>query len=1102
MAVVQIAKYEIVAKIGQGAMGDVYKAHDPVLGRFVAIKTLSKQATPDDSQRLRLQREAQSAAQLNHPNIVTVFEFGQEEGTAYIVMELLEGTDLKELIEERALPNLADKLWVLEQICDGLAFAHSKGVVHRDLKPGNIHILKNGQVKIMDFGLARWSDAAHSATVVGTPYYIAPEQLQGAPASAQSDIFSLGAVAYEFLAGRRPFGGESVPAVLYAVVHAEPEPLVKSVPELPGLAGVVGRALAKDPDRRFDSASEMRDTLRLMRQALLSGMRYDPAAATIAGARPRPISSAFTVPQALSRAVGTAEPIKEALLDLRGYLADRLPPLMITDSMNLLLDRPPAEVAPDVYAWAVGQRGTQVLVPLSDFLIHALRKMCRMGELKLVDQARLYPYVRAVGEAILDYCPWEDGDRLREALESLGRAETVAAKLDQPRQAPPKNLAIVRRFSLLLERLLHGLGTSEVREGGDETGRSKLVSQILTSAVALATDGQELDGQLARLSELGVAAGVEQIFKSLGQGLSAWMPPPALSAELLGLDETGELQAMRRVIVLAEEPVEMTRRFRGMVYAAIEQFNAGNLERAVKMLDLAEGMIKEKLLEDGEVTTIRRRGHESLSQDRLRKWAEKPDHHEQLRRILNFFPFGLGHMALLGELQAEKKRDRRRFLLALLEVHGAPARAAVLEKLEAYRAGGDDPGPYMLRNLAYLLRLIPRPGEESPDREIPVLAHLAEPGRSPAFLAREVVTGLGAMKEVQAQQALIDLLRLFETEMAREAQGGEQARGEASALLDRICSALARMGTPLAWNAVIDHGLGRRPEMGPTLDRLRELSSQDLSGSPPVLARLLGELQANLPRGLRRFWAGKKDPELICIIDALSGTFTDEVVEAFQAIARRFAGHRFVPAAVRALEGFAARAKAAEASAVPVRESGELGVFGLPSLLQSLSEKRTGGALTLRDAEGVVIATLGLEGGRVRSCQAGRLQSEEAFFQLLEKPFAGTYSLSGRSSEGESSPSGFLDLASVTAEGIRRYGGLQAARALVPDDASLEATGASPTTVPREPDYALVVALWEKACAGVTPRQCEAEIPADSFRIRRALAHWVEEGALRLRVGP
>ncbi|HKC11585.1 MAG TPA: DUF4388 domain-containing protein, partial [Vicinamibacteria bacterium] len=565
---------------------------------------------------------------------------------------------------------------------------------------------------------------------------------------------------------------------------------------------------------------------------------------------------------------------------------------------------------------------------------------------------------------------------------------------------------------------------------------------------------------------------------------------------------TGELQAMRRVIVLAEEPVEMTRRFRAMVYAAIEQFNAGNLERAVKMLDLAEGMIKEKMLEDGEVTTIRRRGHESLAQDLLRKFAEKPDLHEQMRRVLDFFPFGLGPLALLSELQAEKKRDRRRFLLALLEVHGAPARVAALEKLEAYRGGGDDPGPYMLRNLVYLLRLLPRSSEESTDREIELLAHLGEPGRNPPFLVREVITGLGGMKEAKAQEALVHLLGLFEAELARVAQGAEQEGGETSAILDRICSALARLGTPLAWNALIDHALGRRPERGPTLERLRDLSSQDLSVSPPVLARLLAELQASLPRGVRRFMAVKNDPEIICIIDALSGTFTDEVVDAFQAMARRFAGHRFVPAAVRALEGFAARAKAAEASPVPVRESGDLGVFGLPSLLQRLSEKRTGGTLTLRNADRAMTATLGLEGGRVRNCQVGGLQSEEAFFQLLERPFAGTYSLSGRSAEGGSSPPGFLDLASVTAEGIRRYGGLQAARALVPDDALLEATGASPTTVPHEPDYALVVNLWEKACAGVTPRQCEAAIAADSFRIRRALAHWVEEGALRLRVGP
>ena len=209
----QIGKYRILGKIGQGAMGEVYKAHDPVLGRFVAIKTISKGISSDEKARERFQHEAQSAAHLNHPNIITVYDFGEEEGTIYMAMELLEGTDLRELIEKRALTKIAEKLGIMEQICDGLAFAHAKGVVHRDLKPGNIHILPSGQVKIMDFGLARRSeDAARTSVIMGTPYYMAPEQAQGERATARSDIFALGAVFYELLSGRRPFTGDSIPA--------------------------------------------------------------------------------------------------------------------------------------------------------------------------------------------------------------------------------------------------------------------------------------------------------------------------------------------------------------------------------------------------------------------------------------------------------------------------------------------------------------------------------------------------------------------------------------------------------------------------------------------------------------------------------------------------------------------------------------------------------------------------------------------------------------------------------------------------------------------------------------------------------------------------
>ena len=155
MDLARIGKYEIVSRIGQGAMGEVYKAHDPVLNRFVAVKVMTGVLTADDQLVERFRREAQSAARLNHVNIVTVFDFGQEQGRFYMAMELLEGVDLKEVIGTRGLNDLWDKLDVMEQVADGLAFAHAQGVVHRDLKPANIRVLPSGRVKIMDFGLAR-----------------------------------------------------------------------------------------------------------------------------------------------------------------------------------------------------------------------------------------------------------------------------------------------------------------------------------------------------------------------------------------------------------------------------------------------------------------------------------------------------------------------------------------------------------------------------------------------------------------------------------------------------------------------------------------------------------------------------------------------------------------------------------------------------------------------------------------------------------------------------------------------------------------------------------------------------------------------------------
>jgi serine/threonine-protein kinase len=267
----KIGKYKILGKIGQGAMGEVYKAHDTVLNRFVAIKTITGSLGTDDQFRQRFHREAQSAASLNHRNIVTVFEFAEDQGMVYMVMELLEGTDLKDLISRGALKRFEDKISIVEQMCDGLAFAHGKDVVHRDLKPANIHVLANGTVKIMDFGLARLgvSEMTRTGTVMGTPNYMSPEQVRGEKVDARSDIFSVGAVMYEVLAGYKPFEAESMHSVLFQVLDQNPEPIRNRTPEIPlPIAEVVDRALAKDPAQRFQGAGEMRNALRSARRLM------------------------------------------------------------------------------------------------------------------------------------------------------------------------------------------------------------------------------------------------------------------------------------------------------------------------------------------------------------------------------------------------------------------------------------------------------------------------------------------------------------------------------------------------------------------------------------------------------------------------------------------------------------------------------------------------------------------------------------------------------------------------------------------------------------------------------------------------------------------
>ena len=269
----QLGRYRLQEELGRGAMGVVYKAHDPVLDRIVALKTIVLDAEADDQEDFhsRFFLEAKAAARLNHPALITIYDFGEEDGLAYMAMELLSGKELSTRMESSSLP-IREAVAIAEQVAEGLAYAHDGGVIHRDIKPGNIMLLPNGRVKIMDFGVARMKASelkTQLGTRLGTPKYMSPEQSTGGKLDHRTDIFSLGIVLYEMLTGAKLFRGDSLTNVLHNVATFEPPPPSRIKPEVTHLLDlVIKRAMEKKPSDRYSSAWEMVDDLRHCLQEL------------------------------------------------------------------------------------------------------------------------------------------------------------------------------------------------------------------------------------------------------------------------------------------------------------------------------------------------------------------------------------------------------------------------------------------------------------------------------------------------------------------------------------------------------------------------------------------------------------------------------------------------------------------------------------------------------------------------------------------------------------------------------------------------------------------------------------------------------------------
>jgi serine/threonine-protein kinase len=268
-----LGRYRILKELGRGAMGIVYLGKDPTIQRFVAIKTMSLDPSEDAEQlqeeKARFFREAESTGRLSHPNIVTIYDAGEEQGLVYLAMEMLEGTTLKHWSRKPNLMPLNHLIPVFAAVADALDYAHQQGIIHRDIKPANIMVTNQQSVKVMDFGVAKIASTSktHSDVVLGTPTYMSPEQLSGKHVDGRSDIFSLGVVLYELLAGRPPFIADNVPALLYAIANT-PHPSLSTIrTDLPpALIQLVDRALHKNVAHRYRRAAELAQALRACAQ--------------------------------------------------------------------------------------------------------------------------------------------------------------------------------------------------------------------------------------------------------------------------------------------------------------------------------------------------------------------------------------------------------------------------------------------------------------------------------------------------------------------------------------------------------------------------------------------------------------------------------------------------------------------------------------------------------------------------------------------------------------------------------------------------------------------------------------------------------------------
>jgi hypothetical protein len=782
-----------------------------------------------------------------------------------------------------------------------------------------------------------------------------------------------------------------------------------------------------------------------------------------------------------------SETVAAALSMFQRYLDEEIPPAAASYALATLMAQPPDVLMQRVATWADGQSRARSM-PVGRLLLHALTKIYVTGELQLLDREAIANYLDRVTGVALRLCPDASRDQLRNDLTTMRQSRTTSASLYQPAAdvAPLNDVEAQtsRQYSLIFDRL------TREREAAGSKGQDadpQAIAQLLAMAATRSQTADQLDQYLEQLRPIS-GFGEKNVFVILGGAMPSWdianfVPGAARPPSQVG--------AMEKIFDLAESPEIAIKRFREILTAAVDKFNQGALGAALWMLDVAEDSISERRLDLTVVDRIRAEAVEMISAAQLRKFAENKSRHAAVKIVLEFFPtLRLG--ALFGKLRVESSAERRRSLLGFIEAYGAVGRDAALDELDQ-ELERDEHFRYYLRNLVYLTHRIARESDETIGRELAALAKSSEPGNL-IYVIKESATALGLIRTDASVKLLTTRLAEFEAMLFRN-DTSSYPIGEMQKLLDRIIGALGRIGTPAALLTIARHGMRPNSLLGDTRARLAALAQHDLSFDEGTVTVLLKALREEIPGKLLGRLLPKKQDSTVRLIEALSGTPSDETETVFRDIVQRFPDHDVGRAAAQVLAKWAPAEPVARAQAAATL-TGELEFFGLPTIVQSLAEMRASGMLTLTTRQKQPVAKLVFLEGKFLTAQLGQILGDEAFYQALERPVTGTFAFVPYPAEKLESDCVPRDVLGLLLEGMRRNDELQRFIALVPDEMTLAKTSVKPTPHPEEDDPALVREVWIKASSGANIAECERQLTTDSFRVRRLVAHWLEQGAL------